>query len=357
LPVFSYTFRDSGGNSDDDGRDLRRLLSATPSIVLADSAVASRLLLYNRLGQSAPEVDANALTIGLTDVSYNELLRRAKGYLDGESFDALKEYVDRSTIRVPVYNLAAEISYDVLTESLDASSDTERVWLNVASQRHGFPILRDDGTLSIVERDGFAEYPQILTDQSFHKLLQNAWFGSDGGAAKYAETIRKALPLSNATPTGPELFLASTSRALFSDSRLERLMEGILKDPRLRFTLHWREFEEIVAELLRAEGYEDVVLGTGSRDGGVDIVGSYRTPHGKITVAVQCKRYERRHTVEPNDVRSLWGVITDDRFGQGILITTSTFQPMAKAFAARTKGILVLEDGEDFVARLRSLRG
>jgi restriction system protein len=80
-----------------------------------------------------------------------------------------------------------------------------------------------------------------------------------------------------------------------------------------------------------------------SRDGGIDILG-FAPGLGEQRVAVQCKRY--KGTVGRPEVQQFWGIISVSEYATGFLVTTGTFSPEAKRFAA-DKPRLVLMDSND----------
>ena len=82
-----------------------------------------------------------------------------------------------------------------------------------------------------------------------------------------------------------------------------------------------RQFEELVADLLRRDGYRHVSIVGRSADRGVDITG--RTPDGR-KIAVQCKRQSR--TVGADRVRNLIGAVHSTYTGHvGVLVTSNIF--------------------------------
>jgi restriction system protein len=111
--------------------------------------------------------------------------------------------------------------------------------------------------------------------------------------------------------------------------------------------LPWKQFEDLVAEAYRREGYAvEETLGGGA-DGGVDLI-LYRG--GKTTV-VQCKRWTGK-PVRVEVVRELYGVMTHQRADAAKLVATTTFTADALNFA-RGKRIELIDKN----ALLKLLRG
>lgn len=121
-------------------------------------------------------------------------------------------------------------------------------------------------------------------------------------------------------------------------------------------TLQWlmqvapSHFEAIVADLLRAMGYIDVVQRGGPLDGGVDVVAARVDEWGHHhQIAVQAKRYNA--PVGRRYVDELLGAARRQRFAEALLVTTSEFSPQALD-AARGEPNLKLVDGPKFVDML-----
>ncbi len=93
--------------------------------------------------------------------------------------------------------------------------------------------------------------------------------------------------------------------------------------------LSWKEFEDVVAEFYRREGYEVREQLGGGADGGVDL----SLARAGERFLVQCKRWKGKQ-VPVQTVRELFGVMAAERADAGILITTSSFTREAKQFAA-----------------------
>jgi restriction system protein len=81
------------------------------------------------------------------------------------------------------------------------------------------------------------------------------------------------------------------------------------------------QFEELVAELLRRDGYFDVAVVGRSGDQGVDITAR---AHNRCMIAVQCKRQGRN--VPADRVRNLIGAVHSAYTGhQGVLVTNQDY--------------------------------
>lgn len=92
--------------------------------------------------------------------------------------------------------------------------------------------------------------------------------------------------------------------------------------------MSWREFEMLVGEAFRLQGYKVTEQGSGGADGGVDLV----LRKGTETHFVQCKQW-KAYKVGVDVVRELYGVMAANGAAGGFVITSGTFTPDAQAFA------------------------
>ena len=92
--------------------------------------------------------------------------------------------------------------------------------------------------------------------------------------------------------------------------------------------LHWRNFEELVAEAYRRQGYRVTEGGFGA-DGGIDLE---LRKDDQLTF-VQCKQWKTQK-VGVNVVREMFGVLTAHQANHFIIISSGTFTQQAIDFAA-----------------------
>ena len=92
--------------------------------------------------------------------------------------------------------------------------------------------------------------------------------------------------------------------------------------------LSWQEFEYLVGEAYRRQGYIVEETGSAAGDGGIDLAMSKRGQR----VLVQCKQWRtRRVGVKP--VRELFGVMVSESADRAILVTCGSFTREAMNFA------------------------
>lgn len=113
--------------------------------------------------------------------------------------------------------------------------------------------------------------------------------------------------------------------------------------------LNWREFEVLVAEAFRRQGFNIEVLGGDEPDGGIDV----RLSKAGAVTLVQCKHW-RHEQVGVKIVRELMGVVASERAQSGIVITSGTFTDDAKKFAERNPIRLI--DGEELAQMIAEVQ-
>lgn len=92
--------------------------------------------------------------------------------------------------------------------------------------------------------------------------------------------------------------------------------------------LGWRQFEMLVGEAFRLQGYQVVETGGGGADGGVDVV----LTRGGEKFLVQCKQW-KAFKVGVDVVRELYGVMAAQGAAGGFVVTSGRFTEDARSFA------------------------
>ena len=114
--------------------------------------------------------------------------------------------------------------------------------------------------------------------------------------------------------------------------------------------MSWREFEMLVAEGFRLQGYQVVETGGGGADGGVDLVLTKPGMNGGEKFLVQCKQW-RAYKVGVDVVRELYGVMAAKGATGGFVVTSGRFIDEAINFASGRNVTLV--DGPKLHGLLR----
>jgi hypothetical protein len=112
------------------------------------------------------------------------------------------------------------------------------------------------------------------------------------------------------------------------------LVAHLARHPELMRELPWRKLEELVAELMRGQGY-DSVLTPGSNDGGFDIAAYRKEPYGTILTLVEVKQRPSLGKIGVEVVRGLYGVVNIEGANRGMIATTSSFTKGAIALHRR----------------------
>lgn len=107
----------------------------------------------------------------------------------------------------------------------------------------------------------------------------------------------------------------------------QRFIDFLSKNPDILGKIHWRKFEEMIAEFYDREGY-GVEIGKGSDDDGVDIRVWKENATTKTTGIIQCKRTKSK--VEKVIVKGLYADMLEYDADFGVIATSSELAPGAK---------------------------
>lgn len=114
--------------------------------------------------------------------------------------------------------------------------------------------------------------------------------------------------------------------------------------------MSWREFEMLVGEGFRLQGYQVAETGGGGADGGVDLVLTKPGKSGGEKFLVQCKQW-RAYKVGVDVVRELYGVMAAKGATGGFVVTSGRFTEEAISFASGRNVTLI--DGPKLHGLLR----
>jgi restriction system protein len=115
--------------------------------------------------------------------------------------------------------------------------------------------------------------------------------------------------------------------------------------------VEWKRFEELCAAYFRMLGFSTRLAAPGP-DGGIDI---HLVPEGSDTpgVLVQCKAWNT-YDIGVKAIRELLGVMTAQKVGEGVFVTTGRFTQPARDFALGKEIMLI--DGPDLLDKILALR-
>ena len=113
--------------------------------------------------------------------------------------------------------------------------------------------------------------------------------------------------------------------------------------------LTWPEFESLIGEAFRRQGYSVAKHGGAAPDGGFDLV----LERAGARAFVQCKHWQARQ-IGVEEVRELHGVMTAEGASDGILVTCGEYTGEARRFADGKSMRLV--NGEALLEMVRAVR-
>lgn len=113
--------------------------------------------------------------------------------------------------------------------------------------------------------------------------------------------------------------------------------------------MSWREFEMLVGEAYRLQGYRVTETGGGGADGGIDLV----LTKGGESFLVQCKQWKALK-VGVDVVRELYGVMAAKGATGGFVVTSGRFTEDAKTFAEGRN--IQLLDGPKLLVVIKSAK-
>ncbi|HTL73264.1 MAG TPA: restriction endonuclease [bacterium] len=157
-----------------------------------------------------------------------------------------------------------------------------------------------------------------------------------------------AIALPRLAPISLMLFgLFAVASTLFEIKRRKQVDEQTSLES-LRKT-SWKDFEFLVAEAFRRQGFQtEYSLGRGA-DGGIDIT-LRKDGHKSV---VQCKQW-KIFSVGAPVIREMFGLMTAEKADEAIIVTTGNFTRDAQEFAAGKP--IQLIDGSKLLALVKSVQ-
>jgi restriction system protein len=149
----------------------------------------------------------------------------------------------------------------------------------------------------------------------------------------------------------PMLCLAGAAASAVRAHRATQLLNSVVASDSAASLdgMGWRQFEQLVGEAFRIDGYAVVDTGGAGPDGGVDLL----LKRDGETFLVQCKHW-RALKVGVQVIRELYGVMAARGAAGGFVVTSGRFTAEAVGFAAGRN--LVLIDGPALQAMIRRVR-
>jgi restriction system protein len=132
----------------------------------------------------------------------------------------------------------------------------------------------------------------------------------------------------------PLVCLLGAGLSLYRRRQSQRLIDGVAQAPvsDVLEGMRWQEFEALVAEAFRLQGYQVQETGGGGADGGVDLVLTKPKANGSEKFLVQCKQW-RAQKVGVGVVRELYGVMAARGAAGGFVVCSGGYTAEAEDFA------------------------
>lgn len=116
-------------------------------------------------------------------------------------------------------------------------------------------------------------------------------------------------------------------------SRIKTAIREIYRNNEAIYRLEARDFEQMVAELMRKKNF-NVELTKQTRDGGYDLIALQDIAGFPYRFLVECKRFAQHRRVDVNIVRSFCQVMSEEN-SHGIIVTSAYFSADAKKYKTR----------------------
>jgi len=154
--------------------------------------------------------------------------------------------------------------------------------------------------------------------------LRSNWLGADG---PHYIPIKKHLPALRARMSREISTAAPLEEQIDAETRIYAPSFNVLFtlfNKRIDLNnLSWRQLEEIIAEMLKVEGYQ-VELRRGSKDGGADVIAHRELPTiGYVKTIWQSKHLQNGNKVGIGVIRELADVRNEMNATKGIIVTSS----------------------------------
>lgn len=130
------------------------------------------------------------------------------------------------------------------------------------------------------------------------------------------------------------------------------LIDQIKADPSIIHSISSRQFEQLVAEVFRRNGF-NVELTPEKNDGGKDVIANTNVGGVPICLYVECKHYNPKDPVDVKIVRNVSAVQNHDRVNKAVIVTTSRFTRGAFRYAQEEKHLIQLIGLDEFLRMIK----
>jgi restriction endonuclease Mrr len=163
-------------------------------------------------------------------------------------------------------------------------------------------------------------------------------------------------PEESASYDQADLALSETRLRIAHLSPSFKMLERLLESATHLDALTWREFEELIADLLEKDGYT-VTLGRGTKDGGKDITATKQLEDvGQFMSVWQVKKLTPGNKVELSVIRELADTRTQHKASKGMIVTTTYLTRGALERVQQDQYLLGKVDRDDLIQWIRRVK-
>lgn len=178
------------------------------------------------------------------------------------------------------------------------------------------------------DTDYFGKISRFTT--SYDRMMQ-LLKGPDLSAYDFEAEEDDDLVLTDYDLIGDSMIESSESKIILLNEAtyIQKTIAAIYKDNKQLYQIHHREFEEMMAELLRSRNFE-VFLTKKTRDGGTDIIALQNMAGLPFKMLIECKRYAPNRKIGVDIIRGFSHVVNTNKANKGVIFTTSYFTADAR---------------------------
>lgn len=272
--------------------------------------------------------------------------------ISNPAFD-VGQIVHQKTFHNPVFDVSEGIRKALeaqntgfkLGEAIRKSAQMSETF-NLAQKLGGIPLLFHKDNRDIWTNPAYIESAKIPYYEALFDSMDGLQERLKGIGTDFIDI--DLIPEFESESEEPEVKESQIIR-LDETKRLKKIISDVATNKKLMYQLPPRDFEEMVAELLRKQNF-DVTLTKRTRDGGYDIIAlqSLSGMHNKYLV--ECKRFGSNNPVGVEIVRSLLFVVQDIKANKGIICTSSYFSAdVRRQFKEYLPYQLELRDNNDLL--------
>jgi HJR/Mrr/RecB family endonuclease len=211
----------------------------------------------------------------------------------------------------------------------------------------GIPILDGEVLLGVLKAEWYRD----------REISESVMQAVSSLAAELAVELRKHFANLEEPTTDERIYKADVVRLDLVAGVNQEVLEYLKRHPEAIHELNPLRFEELIAELLRKDGWTvDLTLPT--RDGGFDILALRNVDGIDVQLLAQAKKYRPDRPVGVSAIRELYAVKLRRHATKALLATTSyVTAPAKKEFADVIPWEIQFKEFEDLVSWLSKSKG